>query len=182
MDQPERDTDERELDGEVGSLDHEPASERRHLVLRRECQHLAAPEQQAGRKPEPQAMPPPIEQRPAHTGSGPLKLCARRIYEGRKRRSAHFGQQMFNEPAWEMLLILYLEDSGERQLQARLVELSGASRSTGNRWIDFLVRKGLAKREEHPTDKRRNFVTLSEKGRTLLELYLSETCGKDREA
>ena len=136
----------------------------------------------AGRKPEPQAMPPPIEQRPAHTGSGPLKLCARRIYEGRKRRSAHFGQQMFNEPAWEMLLILYLEDSGERQLQARLDELSGASRSTGNRWIDFLVRKGLAKREEHPTDKRRNFVTLSEKGRTLLELYLSETCGKDREA
>jgi DNA-binding MarR family transcriptional regulator len=45
------------------------------------------------------------------------------------------------------------------------------------RWIDYLVRKGLAYREDHPTDKRRNFIALSDKGRQLLELYLSETCG-----
>jgi DNA-binding MarR family transcriptional regulator len=83
---------------------------------------------------------------------------------------------MFGEPAWDMLLILYLEHEGERKSQARLVELSGASRSTGQRWVDHLVRRNLAKREDHPTDKRRNFISLSDKGRDLLELYLSETC------
>lgn len=105
-----------------------------------------------------------------------LKSCARALYDQRQKRITHFGPQMFGEPAWEMLLILYLEDGGERQSQRRLVELSGASRSTASRWIDHLVRKGLAKREDHPTDKRRNFVTLSGKGRSLLEAYLSETC------
>jgi len=130
----------------------------------------------AGGKPEPQAMPPPALANLSQAGEDRLKACARRLYEERQRRIRHFGSQMFGEPAWEILLILYLEDGGERQSQARLVELSGASRSTGQRWVDHLVRKGLARREEHPTDKRRNFISLSDKGRDLLELYLSETC------
>lgn len=106
-----------------------------------------------------------------------LKSFARQIYEKRQKRIARFGSQMFGEPAWEMLLILYLGEGGERQSQTRLADLSGAARSTAMRWIDYLVRKGLAHREDHPTDKRRNFIALSDKGRQLLELYLSETCG-----
>jgi DNA-binding MarR family transcriptional regulator len=82
---------------------------------------------------------------------------------------------MFAEPAWEMLLLLYLSEGGQRQSQTSLCELSGASRSTGMRWIEYLVREGLVTRKNHPTDKRRNFVGLSDKGRDLLELYLSET-------
>jgi DNA-binding MarR family transcriptional regulator len=53
--------------------------------------------------------------------------------------------------------------------------LSGASRSTAMRWIEFLAGRDLVRREDHPTDKRRNFVSLTEKGRHLLDLYLSET-------
>lgn len=118
----------------------------------------------------------PVRGREPSHGGNDLKACARRLYEERKGRVSHFGLQMFGEPAWEMLLILYLEEGGERKAQARLVEISGASRSTGQRWIDYLVRKDFARREEHPTDKRRNFISLSDKGRRLLELYLSETC------
>ena len=106
-----------------------------------------------------------------------LKAFARRIYRNRQKRIARFGSRMFGEPAWDMLLLLYLEEGGERQSQTRLADLSGAARSTTMRWIDHLVRKGLAHREDHPTDKRRNFITLSDEGRRLLELYLSETCG-----
>lgn len=123
-------------------------------------------------KPEPRAMPPPHGLDVAN----PLRARARQLYEERQRRALHFGSDMFGEPAWDMLLILYLEHEGERKSQARLVELSGASRSTGQRWVDHLVRRNLAKREDHPTDKRRNFISLSDKGRDLLELYLSETC------
>ena len=106
-----------------------------------------------------------------------LKSFARQIYQKRQKRIARFGSEMFGEPAWEMLLVLYVEEGGERQSQTRLADLSGAARSTAMRWIDHLVRAGLAHRENHPTDKRRNFIALSDKGRQLLELYLSETCG-----
>jgi DNA-binding MarR family transcriptional regulator len=126
----------------------------------------------ASANPEPRAMPPPHGMGVADR----LRASARRLYEERQRRTLHFGSGMFGEPAWDMLLILYLEHDGERKSQARLIELSGASRSTGQRWVDHLVRKNLAIREDHPTDKRRNFISLSERGRELLELYLSDTC------
>ena len=104
-----------------------------------------------------------------------LEHRARRLLENRRKRVAIFGAQMFAEPAWDMLLLLYLSGRGRRQTQSSLCELSGASRSTAMRWIEFLAGRDLVRREDHPTDKRRNFVSLTEKGRHLLDLYLSET-------
>jgi DNA-binding MarR family transcriptional regulator len=104
-----------------------------------------------------------------------LEQRARRLLENRRKRVAIFGAQMFAEPAWDMLLLLYLSGRGRRQTQSSLCELSGASRSTAMRWIEFLAGRDLVRREDHPTDKRRNFVSLTEKGRHLLDLYLSET-------
>jgi DNA-binding MarR family transcriptional regulator len=104
-----------------------------------------------------------------------LEQRARRLLENRRKRVAIFGAQMFAEPAWDMLLLLYLSGRGRRQTQSSLCELSGASRSTAMRWIEFLAGRGLVRREDHPTDKRQNFVSLTEKGRHLLDLYLSET-------
>lgn len=111
----------------------------------------------------------------ADNDSKPFTERALDALEKRRKRVAIFGPQMFAEPAWEMLLILYLSEGGQRHTQTSLSECSGASRSTGMRWIDFLVGQALICREEHPTDRRRNFVGLSDKGRELLELYLSET-------
>ena len=104
-----------------------------------------------------------------------LEQRARDHLESRRKRAAIFGAQMFAEPAWDMLLILYLSGGGQRQTQSGLGELSGATRSTAMRWIDFLSDRGLVRRDAHPTDLRRNFVSLTEKGRKLLDLYLSET-------
>jgi len=99
---------------------------------------------------------------------------ARQQLEDRRRRAAVFGQRMAAEPAWDMLLILYLSARG-RQTQSQLGELSGASRTTAMRWIDYLSDRDLVEREAHPTDLRKNFVFLTDKGRRLLDLYLSET-------
>jgi hypothetical protein len=105
-----------------------------------------------------------------------LLAHARRILESRKRRTDHFGRGIFGEPAWEMLLTLYTTSSGRRHTIARLSELSGgASRTTAIRWFEYLEREGLVGREPHPTDKRTDFVHLTEKGRQKLEAYLSET-------
>ena len=107
--------------------------------------------------------------------SGALENKARNLLEDRRRRSEIFGATMFAEPAWEMLLILYSNGAGARVTQSSLSELSGASRSTAMRWIEFLGDRGLISREPHPTDLRSTVVSVSEKGRQLLGLYLSET-------
>jgi len=111
---------------------------------------------------------------PGSKASG-LEQRAQRMLEERQRRAAIFGPQMFAEPAWDMLLILYAGGNSRRQTQGSLGDLAGASKSTAMRWIDFLIARKLVQRQEHPTDKRLNFVSLTETGRGLLELYLSET-------
>ena len=100
---------------------------------------------------------------------------ALQLLELRNRRAQLFGKAMFGEPAWEMLLLLYAGEGGERQTAIRLAQRSGASRATALRWIDYLVHQNLVTREPHPTDRRATFVQLSEKGRQALDEFLTET-------
>lgn len=83
---------------------------------------------------------------------------------------------MFGEPAWDMLLALYILDvSGQRQTTGALMQFSGAPITTARRWLDYLVGNGLVLRSHHPTDQRVMFVGLTDKGRNALDLYYSET-------
>ena len=99
---------------------------------------------------------------------------AREILLRRKRREQIFGKGMFGEPAWDMLLLLYVEP-GRRQTVSRLAELAGLSKSTAIRWMDYLEEQKLVRRETHPTDKRSISVELSSRGRDSMETYLSDT-------
>jgi DNA-binding MarR family transcriptional regulator len=109
------------------------------------------------------------------SGSGGLLDAARAILAARRRREALFGTTIFGEPAWDMLLILYLGASESRRTLGRLGELAGISKSTALRWIDYLERHRLVRREPHPTDKRAAFVELTEKARKAMDMYLSGT-------
>jgi len=101
---------------------------------------------------------------------------AREIFENRRRRSAVFGTSMFGEAAWDMLLALYILDtSGGRQTVGGLMSQSGAPSTTAIRWLGFLVSRGFARREEHPTDRRSAFVSLTDEGRTKMDEYFSGT-------
>jgi hypothetical protein len=101
---------------------------------------------------------------------------ARLEFHERRRRTAVFGRAMFGEPAWDMLLTLYILDvSGQRQTIGALLHFSGTPMSTAKRWLDYLVAHDLVRREEHPTDRRTAFVALSSKARTMLDLYYSGT-------
>ena len=104
-----------------------------------------------------------------------LTKRARDILANRRRRHDLFGKAMFGEPAWEILLLLYIVESGPRQTIGRLADLADASKSTALRWVDYLEAQGLVRREAHPTDKRAAFVELTDKGHAALELYLSDT-------
>lgn len=106
---------------------------------------------------------------------GRLRDRAGEILSNRRRRHDIFGKAMFGEPAWDMLLLLYAIEHGERQTIGRLGDLAGASKTTALRWFDYLEAQKLVQRDPHPTDKRAAFVELTDKGRDALELYLSGT-------
>jgi DNA-binding MarR family transcriptional regulator len=101
---------------------------------------------------------------------------AKRIIAARRFRSECFKKPMFGEPAWDMLLALYTSSvEGPRQSVGRLSAASGAPATTALRWLDYLVKEQLVIREANPTDGRSDFVELTDKGRSTMENYLSET-------
>lgn len=104
-----------------------------------------------------------------------LEFRAREILTLRQKRAELFGPSMFGEPAWEMLLQLYSMAGASRQSMSRLAQLSGTSKATALRWIDYLLDRGLISRQPHPTDLRTAFVSLTDKGREKLEAYLADT-------
>jgi DNA-binding MarR family transcriptional regulator len=113
---------------------------------------------------------------PEQTRARTLLSLARKEFENRRSRRKVFGSAMFGEPAWEMLLALYINDaSGPRQTSATLLHFSGSSASTGKRWMRFLLTNDLVSREPHPVDARTYFVMLTDKARGMIETYLSGT-------
>jgi DNA-binding MarR family transcriptional regulator len=105
-----------------------------------------------------------------------LLARARMEFENRRRRSQIFGPEMFGEPAWDMLLALFIQDAiGPRLTAGSLLHFSSATTSTGKRWLELLARRGFIIREDHPTDARTYYVRMSEKARDALKRYLSVT-------
>lgn len=119
---------------------------------------------------------PPAWSNPATWPSKQALLNKAREQVGeRRRRIDLFGKAMFGEPAWDILLLLYVADYERRQTLSSLTDRAGATRTTGLRWIGYLEKEQLVRREGHPTDLRKAFIHLTEKGRDALELYLAET-------
>ena len=101
---------------------------------------------------------------------------ARAILVDRKRRSRIFNEGMFGEPAWELLLNLYVMDQdGPRLTIGRLIESSDLPQTTALRWLQYLQDQDLIVRREHPGDARTSFVSLTNKAREALDLYLSDS-------
>lgn len=108
--------------------------------------------------------------------SSPAKLLARarRILEVRRKRVERFGRAMFGEPAWEILLLLYVSQGSARFTASRLARVAGYSKATAIRWMDYLEKERLIRRRPHPTDQRSLFVELTDQGTGSLELYLTD--------
>ena len=99
---------------------------------------------------------------------------ARLLLAIRQLRATYFNRAMFGEPAWDVLLALYIAEGAENpQSVGRIAELVQAPLTTVARWIDYLEKERMACREAHPSDKRVIFVRLLERGRQLLESYLT---------
>lgn len=100
-------------------------------------------------------------------------MC-RELRRQRHMRSAYFPADLFHEPSWDMLLMLYLARVEQRTLHVKtLVLAADAPITTSQRWIDHLARMGLVIRTEDPADRRRVEVQMSDSGAAAMEAYLT---------
>jgi DNA-binding MarR family transcriptional regulator len=102
-----------------------------------------------------------------------LLALARSTIDARNLRRAHLPAPIFGEPAWNMLLLLYVSSgSGTKESVSMLSLSSGAAATTALRWIDYLVREELVMRQPNRHDLRVVHVELTDKGRGAIEAYL----------
>ena len=103
---------------------------------------------------------------------------ARMVLSSRLVREQYFHCDLFGEPAWEILLALYvIEDSGARFTISKLAECINAPLSTVVRWVKTLEEQSLVSRMNHPTDRRIIFVRLLDEGRKAMDDYLGALPG-----
>ena len=107
-----------------------------------------------------------------------LLAAARRELRSRRLRSKLLPDGMFGEPAWEILLQLYVEQQGIRQNIARLSGALAVPQTSVIRWLSYLQDRDLVRREAHPTDQRSVYLELTSKGIEALDAYLSETLAR----
>lgn len=100
---------------------------------------------------------------------------ARTSIRARRIRKGSLPRAMFGEPAWDMLLSLYVGSrSGARQTVSNLCRSSGASQTTALRWIDYLEEQSFVARRASPTDRRVSYVDLTDVGRDAVENYFAK--------
>ncbi len=94
-----------------------------------------------------------------------LAQVAIRLRTVARRRVRHLAADWFGEPAWEMLLELFIQFAGGARVSTKsLTVASGAPDTTALRVIDRLVEGGLAERSTSQMDKRVTLVSLTRKG------------------
>lgn len=98
----------------------------------------------------------------------PPALCpgalAEQFIRLRRRRDSVFGDRLFADPAWDMMLDLFQASKKDTRpiSVTSLCIASAVPATTALRWIDALVQKGLLVRHADERDGRRTFVRLTE--------------------
>lgn len=94
----------------------------------------------------------------------PEPKLVRRMIRQRQLRARFFDGDLFADPAWDMLLDLTAARAEHSRVSVTsLCIASGVPPTTALRWIGQMTEAGLLQRNEDKTDRRRAFITLTEK-------------------
>ncbi len=103
-----------------------------------------------------------------------LAQKARTLSDQRRLRRRSLPAELFHEPAWDMMLALYIAHDEGRVLNVKsLVACADAPVTTSQRWIEHLHKLRLVNRVVDSVDRRRLEVSLSQNGVEAMESYLS---------
>lgn len=101
------------------------------------------------------------------------------ILKSRRRRDSVFGAELFGEPAWDIMLSLFLAE--KQQIRVSVSDACRASASpqtTGLRWIKLLEVEGWLERKCDVLDGRRMWLTLTYRARSVMRDYLDQLAVK----
>lgn len=106
---------------------------------------------------------------------------ARSMYKARRKRAVFFGEtDLFGEPAWDILLDLYIAHVEGKPVSVSSACIGSAAPSTtGLRWLGILAENDLLVRECDPKDQRRVLVRLSRKGLQAMDSYFAALARQD---
>jgi DNA-binding MarR family transcriptional regulator len=104
-----------------------------------------------------------------------LGLLAEEVYRDRRRRARHLPSRLLGEPAWDILLDLYVAAGrGQAVSVSNACLAADAPASTALRWLNHLEGEGLVERLADQTDARRHCVRLTAQGMTRMGAYFAE--------
>jgi DNA-binding MarR family transcriptional regulator len=103
---------------------------------------------------------------------GEREAMVRDILRLRRRRQDFFGEGLFSDPAWDILLELYATALNGRRIAATaLADVLGTPASTCLRWINKLEQDGWVRRLDDPFDGRRVWIYISDRGLERMDAY-----------
>ena len=100
-----------------------------------------------------------------------LRTVAERLYAERRRREEYFPAALFGEPAWDLLLALFIaHDDGRHISLEEAYEAAKVDPSDGRALVEKLVASGLVTRSHN----RWNAILLTDHGSDRLSDYLAD--------
>lgn len=105
----------------------------------------------------------------------PDPRMVRRVIRQRQMRARFFDADLFADPAWDMLLDLTAAHVEKAKVSVTsLCIASSVPPTTALRWIGQMTEAGLLKRIEDESDRRRAFITLTDKAADAMAGYFAE--------
>lgn len=99
----------------------------------------------------------------------------------RRARDRAFGPDLFSDPAWDMLLDLYINSHRPQPTcVSDLFHASSSPPTTIIRWLTTLENRGLVRRQPDLRDRRRLNVSLTDLGKAQMEDALDLAVESDR--
>lgn len=114
-------------------------------------------------------------QAPAASDKTALHVAKRMYHERRLRDRAFTGYDLFGEPAWDLLLDLFIAGEERRKIGISSACIAAVvPPTTALRWIITLREQGLISRGADPDDGRRSLLTLTPRAHRLMIQLLGE--------
>ena len=105
-----------------------------------------------------------------------LLATAMKHYRFRRVRDSRFPKDVFGEPAWDILLDLFINARRKRPVSiTSLCIASSAPATTALRYITLLEQRGLIRRTRAKHDRRVSYVELTGEAQQAMERHLADT-------
>ena len=126
---------------------------------------------------DPDATPKTVERPVSPSGEVPAVRgeVVRDVIRARRLRARFFQEELFADPAWDMLLdLLQAELAQHRVPVSSLCIAATVPATTALRWIKSMTDSGLFVRRADPHDGRRVFVELSPGASAAMRAYFAD--------